>query len=324
MSKKLSLSALKGAFATEAKSENTSGSNNNYYPFWDMQVGQRAVIRFLPDLNENNTRGFLVEKVTHNLDINGQRRSVPCLSMYDEDCPICKVSQDYYKAKDEVNGKRYWKKRQYIAQAIVVEDPLPVNDDTGENHQGKVRAISLGFQIYNIIKEAFGSDDLDEIPYDFEGGYDFVIKKTEQGQYASYAVGTKFANKQRALDDDELAAADEGMIDLATLLPANPGEDWIRTRLNADLNGEDIEEGSGRPAKASKKPTVDDDEEFETSKPSKASKKPAAEVDEGEEETAPPPKSVKASRAPKPVADDGDDDHSVDDMLAAIRSRRVK
>lgn len=317
---KMSLAALKGAFAQEEKKEGTGGNNNNYYPFWDMAVGQRCVIRFLPDLNENNPRGFLVEKTTHNLTVNGQRRSVPCLSMYEDDCPVCKVSQDYYKTKDEVNGKKYWKKRQYIAQALIVEDPLPANDDTGENHVGKVRAISLGFQIYNIIKEAFGSDELEGVPYDFSEGYDFIIKKTEQGQYASYAVGTKFANKQRALTAAELEAAEAGMVDLSTLLPANPGEDYVRACLNADLNGEDLEEGSGKPAKAPAKgkPQLneEDDPPFETAtKPAKAAAKPAA--DEGSGEPAP----AKAKPAAKQV--DATDDSSVDDMLAAIRARRA-
>ncbi len=313
---KMSLASLKGAFAQEEKQEGTGGGNNNYYPFWNMAVGQRCVIRFLPDLNENNPRGFLVEKVTHNLTVNGQRRSVPCLGMYEDDCPVCKVSQDYYKAKDEVNGKKYWKKRQYIAQALIVEDPLEADKDSGETHEGKVRAISLGFQIYNIIKEAFGSDELEAVPYDFSEGYDFIIKKTEQGQYASYAVGTKFANKQRALTDAELEAAEAGMVDLTTLLPQNPGEDWVRTRLNADLNGEELEEGSGRPAKAAKPKVEDDEPPFDADPPKKVAK-PAkvATEDEGSGEAAPAPKKAKTV--------DADSDTSVDDMLAAIRARRA-
>jgi hypothetical protein len=313
MSAKKSLAALKGAFAQEEKKEG-GGNFGNYYNFWDMPVGTRAVVRFLPDLNENNARGFLVEKVTHNLTVNGQKRTVPCLSMYDEECPVCKVSQDYYKAKDEVNGKKYWKKRQYIAQALIVEDPLPKNDDTGENAEGKVKAISLGFQIYNIIKEAFGSDELEAVPYDFSEGYDFIIKKTEQGQYASYAVGTKFANKQRALTDIELEAVEAGMVDLSTLLPANPGEEFIRTRLNADLNGEELEEGSGRPA-GKGKGRGEENEEFESKPAPKKAAKPAP-VDE-DDAPAPAP----AKKAAKPAEDEGDS--SVDDMLAAIRARRA-
>jgi hypothetical protein len=306
---KQSLAALKGAFATPENTRAEGGNSNNYYPFWDMPVGSRAVIRFLPDLNESNPRGFLVERVSHNLEVNGQRRTTPCLSMYEEDCPVCKVSQDYYKAKDEVNGKKYWRKRQYIAQAIIVEDPLPKNDDTGLTYVGQVKAISLGFQIYNIIKEAFGSDELEAVPYDLSEGYDFIIKKTEQGQYASYAVGTKFANKQRALDDDELAAVEEGMIDLSTLLPASPGEERTRNLLNADLNGEEFEDG-GKGAKAKKEAQNADD--FAPAPKSKAKAASSNEDDVPFE-----PSKAKATPA---AATDGD----VDSMLAAIRSRRTQ
>lgn len=305
---KLSLDALKGAFAKENNREEGGKSPTNYYPFWDMPVGSRAVVRFLPDLDESNPRGFLVEKVTHQLIVNGNRRSVPCMGMYEEECPVCKTSQEYYKANDEVNGKKYWKKRQYIAQALIVEDPIPKKDD-GETYEGTVRAISLGYQIYNIIKEAFGSDELEAVPYDFNEGYDFIIKKTEQGQYASYAVGTKFANKPRALTAAELEAVEEGMVNLHTLLPQNPTLEKVQTMLNADLNGEPVEEGSGRPAPARAAP-----------KPAVA---PKAKTVVSDDDDAPWEEEKKPAKAAKPAAAASSDGNpSVDDMLAAIRQRR--
>lgn len=291
-----SLKELKGIFEQEKQQGDRQTLPNNYYPFWDMKPGQRAVIRFLPDANPDNARGFLVEKVFHNLTINGDRKMVPCLSMYGEDCPICKLSQDYYKVKDDVNGKKYWKKKQYMAQVMVVEDPLAPDANTGETHEGKVRLVSLGFQIYNIIKEAFTSDELESVPYSYGDGYDFIIKKTEQGQYASYAVGTKFMNKQRAMTEEEIAAAEEGIIDLATLMPKNPGFEKVQAMLNAELNGEDYkDEGAG-------------DSEGESA--------PVA-------RKAPPAETPKA--AAKPAASEPAEgaDEDVDAMLAAIRARRA-
>lgn len=305
------LAALKAAFGKpDSEGGQREQFQSNYYPFWNMKPGQKAVIRFLPDLDSSNARGFLVEKLFHNLMINGQKKTVPCLTMYGEDCPICKISQAYYKEKDEVNGKKYWKKKQYIAQAIIVEDPLPADETTGENHQGKVRYIALGYQLYNIIKEAFASEDdpLEAIPYEFEDGYDFVIKKTEQGEYATYTVGTKFLSKQRSLTEDEVAAAEEGMIELSTLLPKNPGADKVQAMLDADMNGGTYEEGD-TPARAP------------------AAKKPA--FDDGDDYTPPAvTKPVKAA-APAPAAETetetaAGDSNNVDAMLAAIRARRQK
>lgn len=299
------LAALKAAFGKPEGEGQREQYTNNYYPFWNMKPGQKTVIRFLPDLDDSNARGFLVEKVFHNLMINGQRKTVPCLTMYGEDCPICKISQEYYKNKDEVNGKKYWKKKQYIAQAIIVEDPLPADEATGEKHEGKVRYITLGYQLYNIIKEAFASEDdpMEEIPYSFEGGYDFVIKKTEQGEYASYTVGTKFLSKQRTLTEDELAIADEGMIELATLLPKSPGAEKVQAMLDADLNGGSYSENGF-------------DEKPAAAKSTPAARKPAAEDEDDTPAAATKP--VKAAESAETTGGSSD----VDEMLAAIRARR--
>ena len=309
------LAALRAQFGGTEKETQREGFTNNYYPFWNMKAGQRAIIRFLPDRDESNVRGFLVEKVFHNLTINGQKKTVPCLSMYGEDCPVCKISQDYYKAKDEVNGKKYWRKKQYIAQALIVEDPLEADKDTGETHAGKVRYIALGYQLYNIIKEAFASEDdpLDDVPYSFEGGYDFIIKKSQQGEYSTYTMGTKFQSKQRALSEDELVVVEDGMIELASLLPKNPGVEKVQAMLNADLNGEDYQE-PGRQSRAS-----DDEAPVAKAKPV-AGKKQAVEDDEPPFTPDPKPVAKPAAKPAVAAADEGSSD--VDDMLAAIRARR--
>lgn len=308
---KHTLDSLKAAFGGENKEGgNRENFTNNYYPFWNMKTGQKAVIRFLPDKDDTNPRGFLVEKVFHNLTINGQKKTVPCLSMYGEECPICKVSQEYYKAKDDANGKKYWRKKQYIAQALVVEDPLPADQETGETHAGKVRYFALGYQIYNIIKEAFASEDepLEAVPYSFNDGYDFIIKKSEKGGYADYSVGTKFLSRQRGLDEDEFTVVEEGMIDLHTLLPKNPGVEKVQAMLNADLTGEDYQDGSKKSG----------DDEYVPAKP-KAPSKPAR---SGDDDDLPFEPSNKPS-APAAPAASTDSDADVDDMLAAIRARRA-
>lgn len=277
----LSIEQLRSAFA---KNENTGGGNrpNNYYPFWNMKDGEQAIIRFLPDKNTDNPLDFLVEKLTHNLVINGEKKTVPCLKMYNEDCPICKLSGHYYKQEDKANGKKYWRSKQHIAQVLVVEDPLEPNKETGENHQGKVRFIQFGFQLYNVIKEAFESGDLECNPIDYENGYNFVIKKSKQGDYASYSVGSRFRPKPVSLSAEEVEYVTENLVDLRTLLPANPGLDKVEGMLNASLTGTDYssdEAGSEEapddapPAKQSKssKPAQQEELKLEAEQPPKAS-----------------------------------------------------
>ena len=238
----LTLDQLQAAF----KKADNDGSNlpSNYYPFWRMNDGDSATVRFLPDANQDNPFGFMVEKLMHTLEINGENKSVPCLKMYDEDCPICKVSSEYYKKEDKANGKKYWRKKQYITQALVIEDPLPPDDTTNETHVGKVRFLTLGYQIYNVIKEAFESGELDEVPFAFKGGCDFIIKKSKQGDYSTYAVGSRFARKSSDLTDEQLAVVEDSLGDLSDLLPKNPGIDKVQGMLEAALTGSSFDDGS--------------------------------------------------------------------------------
>jgi hypothetical protein len=258
-----------------------------------MNEGEQAVVRFLPDADGENALGFMVEKLMHTLTINGERKSVPCKRMYEEDCPICKVSSAYYNEKDKANGKKYWRKKQHIVQALIVEDPLPADKDTEETHEGKVRFLALGYQLFNIIKEAFESGELDEIPYAYKGGCDFIIKKTKQGEYATYAVGSKFARKSSDLTDEQIALVTDNMVELKTLIPANPELEKVEGMLEAALTGaEYVEEDSG-------------------SKDEGLNFKPKSEAAEESAET--PAASAESS--------DDDFDDEADAILAQIRNR---
>lgn len=297
----ISIDQLRAAY--QNKNASRGEYNNNYYRFFDMKTGEQATVRFLPDKNTENPLGFLVEKVQHNLEINGETKVVPCLSMYGQECPICNVSREYYNAGDDVNGKKYWKKRQHIGQVVVIDDPIP-NVESDDDGTVKVKLINIGYQLYNVIKEAFESGDLDEVPCDYENGYNFIIKKTKQGKWDSYAMGSKFARKVSSLPDEIIDEVEPQLVDLATLLPKNPGVEKVEQMLDASLTGE-----------AYREPEDGGYEEIEE-----------------EVKPAPKPRAAKPKAAPKkakPVtveSDDEEDDDSgsggeVDDLLARIRQR---
>lgn len=293
----LSLEQLKAAFKKPAQNEGGSRPNN-YYPFWNMAVGQQAIVRFLPDKNEDNPFGFVVEKLMHSLVINGENKSVPCLKMHGEDCPVCKVSSEYYKKEDKENGKKYWRKKQHLAQALIIEDPLKPDETTKETHEGKVRFLALGYQLFQVIQAAFEGGDLDEIPYNMDGGYDFVIRVTDQGGHSNYSIGSRFKSKARSLTKEEKQIAKEQMIDLSTLLPANPGEEKVAGMLTAALTGAPLAED----AKGSKKTST-------ASVPSDAD-----DIDDD---------APVASKSTPKVADTSDNDDDADEILASIRNRRA-
>lgn len=195
MSAKRNLDALKSAFSQKASGGGGDQTWKLFYPFWKMPDDSIAVFRFTPDLDEDNPLGFLVENLQHELTINGERKKVPCLSMYGEHCPVCEVSRKYYDEKNDEMGKKYYRKKSYIGEGIVVESPI----DHDQNQL--VKLIEFGPKIFKQIQSAFQSGDLESAPFELKGGYNFRIKKTKSGQYADYGTSS-FAPKQSDLDDD--------------------------------------------------------------------------------------------------------------------------
>jgi hypothetical protein len=197
---KFNLDALKSAFSQKAAGGGGGDQTwKLFYPFWKMPDDSIAVVRFLPDLDESNSLGFLVENLQHELTINGERKKVPCLSMHNEHCPVCDLSRKYYDEKNEELGKKYYRKKSYIGQVIVVESPI----DHDQN--ALVKLIEFGPKIFKQIQSAFQSGDLEEAPFELKGGYNFRIKKTKSGQYADYGTSS-FAPKQSDLDDEVIEA----------------------------------------------------------------------------------------------------------------------
>jgi len=231
-----SLDELKAAFKQqEAKSEN-SGYWDKFYPFWKMEEEQQALVRFLPDQNEDNPMGFVVENLSHKLNVNGRERVVPCLKMYGESCPCCELSRKYYDEKDEKMGLKFWRRQEFIGQILVLNSPFdyPISDD-----ENPVRLIMLGPKIFKLIQAAFGSGDLEENPTDFSNGYDFRIVKSKQGQWADYML-SKFVPKQSAVPGDLL----DRMVlnNLADYRTRRIDRATMEAMIQADLSGASFEE----------------------------------------------------------------------------------
>ena len=226
------LDALKGAFD---KKTQTGGDPfwKLFYQFWKIPDDSTAVVRFLPDLDESNSLGFLTENLVHELEINGQKKKVPCLSMYGEACPICDLSRKYYDEKNEAMGKKFYRKKSYIGQVIIVESPI-------EHDQNQlVKLIEFGPAVFKQIQSAFQSGDLEEAPYEFKGGYNFRIKKTKQGEYASYSTSS-FAPKQSDLADEVIEQLE--LHNLSTFRGKKPDVATVEALLVAALTGSSFDE----------------------------------------------------------------------------------
>jgi hypothetical protein len=150
---------------------------------------------------------------------------VPCVEMWQEACPILAEVRTWFKDKSlEEMGRKYWKKRSYIFQGFVRENPLG-DDKTPEN---PIRRFIIGPQIFTVIKGALMDPELEELPTDLLRGLDFRISKTSKGGYADYNT-SKWARKESALTEAEQAAIEtHGLYDLSTFLPKRPGEAEIK------------------------------------------------------------------------------------------------
>jgi hypothetical protein len=252
-----SLSDLKAAFGPKENTTENNGFWDKFYPFFKMGFDQTATVRFLPDQDEDNPMGFLVENLYHKLTVNGREKSVACLKMFGESCPCCELSQKYYNGegveKSEDMGKKYWRKIDYVGQVLVLDSPIEFELKEGEN---PARLISLGPKIFKLIRAAFQSGDLEDNPCDLTKGYDFRITKSKQGEYADYSL-SKFAPRASSIPEDLLGKIE--LYDLKHWRFKKVDRATMEAMIEADRTGGTVEDasasGDGAPAlKAS--PTV--------------------------------------------------------------------
>jgi hypothetical protein len=211
------------------QSGSSQGGDNAIYAHWNIPEGTSAKIRFLPDANTSNSF-FWVERLMIRLPfagIKGQSDSkpvvvqVPCVEMYGEACPILAEVRTWFKDPSlEEMGRKYWKKKSYLFQGFVKDNPLS-DDKTPEN---PIRRFAISPQIFNLIKSALMDPELESMPIDYTAGLDFTVTKTSKGGYADYST-SKWSRKETALTAQEQAAIDtHGLHNLADFLPKRPGD----------------------------------------------------------------------------------------------------
>lgn len=320
--------------AQENKStgKSNSQSDNSIYPHWNMDEGTTATVRFLPDADNKNTF-FWVERQIIKLPFNGVKGDpnfkqvvvqVPCVEMYNDgsSCPILAEVRPWYKddsLKELAN--KYWKKRSYLFQGFVRQNPL--GDDT--TPANPIRRFIISPQIFTIIKSSLMDPEMEELPTDMMRGLDFNIKKTSKGGYADYST-SNWARKESALTEAEQAAIEaHGLYNLTDFLPKKPTDaelKIIKEMFEASVDGQPYDPdrwgqyykpyGLDVPAGATAdKPTAT----TETSAPAKA---PVADNDPPFD-TDEPQAASQPIEVPKATSSD-----KAQDILAMIRARQNK
>ena len=316
--------------AAESNKGGQTGGDNAIYPHWNMAEGTSALVRFLPDGNSKNTF-FWVERAMIKLPfagVKGEAESkqtyvqVPCVEMWGEACPILAEVRTWFKDKSlEEMGRKYWKKRSYIFQGFIRENPI-TEDKTPDN---PIRRFIIGPQIFNTIKSALMDPEMEEMPTDYARGLDFRIAKTQKGGYADYST-SKWARKESALTEAEAEAIEKhGLFDLSGFLPKKPGEVELKVMkemFEASVDGQpfDMERWGQyyRPAGMSApNSSADADDDVATAPASKPT--PAKAVALEEDDPAEVAEAVVSApvQANKPAS-------KAEDILAMIRARQQK
>ena len=308
---------------SKSTGQSTGGGDNAIYPHWNMQEGKEAVIRLLPDGNSANTF-FWVERAMIKLPfagIKGETDSrpvqvqVPCVEMYNDGtvCPILSEVRGWFKDKSlEEMGRKYWKKRSYIFQGFVVEDPIK-EDKTPEN---PIRRFIIGPQIYQIIRSALMDPELEELPTDYLKGVDFRIAKTSKGGFADYST-SKWSRRERSLNEVEAAAIEaHGLFNLSDFLPKKPTDVELKVMkemFEASVDGEAYDlERWGQYFKPAGLGSA-------TGDPNKAISRAAPAADEDADDTPAPVASPAPAAAPAASAEGAS---RAQDILAMIRNRQ--
>jgi len=196
---------LKEQEAGASGNRSAGPGDNAIYPFWNIKEGESTTLRFLPDGDESNTFN----------EVRGWFKD-PSL---------------------EDMGRKYWKKRSYIFQGFVIDDPL--NEES--KPENPIRRFIIGPQIFQIIKAALMDPDMEELPTDFTAGVDFRLHKGSKGGYADYGT-SNWARRDRPLSDAEMKAVNEyGLFNLTDFLPKKPTDVEIKVMqemFEASVDGE--------------------------------------------------------------------------------------
>ena len=313
---------------TRSSGGSQGGGDNAIYPFWNMKEGESGTLRFLPDGNADNTF-FWAERLMIKLPFAGVKGEtdsrpvqvqIPCMEMYGETCNILNEVRGWFKDPSlEDMGRKYWKKRSYVFQGFVTDNPL-ADDNTPEN---PIRRFIIGPQIFQIIKQALMDPDMEELPTDYTAGVDFRLNKTSKGGYADYGT-SNWARRERPLADNEMAAVNtHGLFNLNDFLPKKPDEvaqKAMQEMFEASVDGEayDAERWSNYFRPAGMQARTGDPQKAASPQATAVSQSaPVAPTATPAPEAAPAAASV-AETAPAEAAGGG-----AQDILAMIRSRQA-
>jgi hypothetical protein len=208
------------------------------YPFWNVAENEPVQLRFLPNAVEDEENPYFWKEIQMiNLEFPGVKGGdeskrvfvkVPCVEMWGDTCPVHAELRPWFKDPSlEATARKYWKKRSYIFQGFVIDNPIA--EDAAEAPENPIRKFSIGPQIFNIIKEALMDPELDTLPTDYLNGINFRIIRTKKpgGEYNDYNTSS-WSRKETPLTPEQAEAIEKyGLFNLNDWAPKKPTADGV-------------------------------------------------------------------------------------------------
>jgi len=228
------MSEIAALLAAETQAKATQ-ANKQYFPFWNAAMNTTTLIRIVPDRDEDNPFAW-VEKRTIRMTFGGMIHSdyntdsdvtvtVPCPETHGLVCPITQAIRKFWNGSEEEKAlaRQLYRKPSFIIGAFVVSTPF-AETNVPEN---PIRLLALNKSIFGNVKTGIMDADFEDAPWCPDGGRDFKIVKTPQGQWANYATSA-FSYKARKWSDAERAAVEKwGLPNLAAELGPVPSAEQI-------------------------------------------------------------------------------------------------
>lgn len=232
--------------------------------YFDLPYNKTIRIRFLV-----NEKGELyTEWASHgpNLRKPGIK---PARCLHDatgETCPACSHAFALREDKDEA-GFNKWKRKNYVlAQVLVLDAPIDINEAEDGN---PVKLFRVPFGIKDIIDAAIDTDEVED-PTEV----DFVIKKRKKGDNANYDA-SYFVEEEDSMEipDEVFDMFDSGDAYLYDLskevhpeIDADEMSDWLADamekvdgRVTDDADEDEDEDEKPRRSSSKRRPSRDDD-----------------------------------------------------------------
>lgn len=237
----------------------------------DSSGNASATIRFLPQ--KDPSKSPIIKVFRHSLDQKGRWFIEECPFTIGKKCPVCEHSSSIW-GDDEDTARKFWRKKTYIANILVVDDPAKPENN------GRVMIFKFGQQVYDMIMKVVNCEDaLERLNiFDFDEGYNLKLNCIQLSGYNNYDRKSAFSLKPTAIANGDEQAQEkvyDSIYDLSEFLDPKLYKDYseIEEKLNrylgVKLEKKQTIEDEIKETKKAKAPEVkkkkdddDDDDEF--------------------------------------------------------------